>query len=560
MAANDGPAVSTYGLDVTQLVAGAGPTITIPTGYPAPDLVEPSILLDDRAPFMADAAGKNGYEYVFCGCPYYLSNAALENPCLWVSHDGNTWYPIKYTAGIGVVDTAYAGGYTVTPVVAGAVQGDGNLSDAWIGRGPDGTYYILFNQVLVATGSGGTGTGGNTFAIKGVSASSLAGPWTTPVTIRASIATADQPATPSAFWDGSKWVIYAIDIFTVASAPPVVQFTSASLNLLAATWVKQANPAITYPAAYSATRGWFHLNAYRWGTKHLLLIQDFIISGSSNGNLWMVSSDDGGATWTVPARPFLQDWRGYRSAVIVSQRGTSVGFDLFAGNTVTSYHFQRSFLSFGETKYGGVNPQGIPVNALAVSVAKVPLPPYLFGDSCKRADNAATPGSADSGQAWVVGTGTLGILANKIYAPGAVNSRATVAVTAAADGVYSCEFSTVPTVNGDEAWMICRYVDSGHYVRIGCVYTTAVGGATWQLQEIGGAAATVFTGKIAKDADVVTAVCSGSTVTVYVNGVPIGPTVTGLTVTQAGSAIGVQTASTVPRFCNFTVRPLVNGA
>lgn len=543
-------------LDPAGLVVPALPSaLTFATGYAGNDVVEPSVLYDDTAPFFADANGQNGYEYVACLGGYSGSNALYENPNLWVSHDGTTWVYVVFSGGVGTPTVGYGG--VLTPIFPNAVQGDGNLSDPYLVRGADGYYYLLWNQFLVATGSGGTGTGGHDWAIKGSRALSLAGPWSTPVTLVAQTAASVRDSSPSAVWDGTQWQVYCVNTANT-SATAVTKYTVASKNLLS-TWVSQSAPTINVPSAYS-TQVWWHHNVYRVGNQILNLMQDSTAGAAGGGNLWLLASSDNGATWTVPSGPFLTGTNYYRSAIVASDRGSGLGLDLFIGANATNWTINRGYGSFRTqgVKYGGIDDQGRAIHATALLAAKVPLAPYVFGDTVIRADNAATPGAADSGQAYVVSTGTMGVSGNALYNAAASNCRAAVTLTGCADGIYAAVFSAVATTA--QQYLIARYTDASNYVRVGYnssnvwLIDNIVSGAVAQTQTFPTA-----THPAVAAGDTVALLCVGSTITVYINGVAIGQ-VTGWTSNQAGSGIGAQfSAINAARTRNLYVRPLVNG-
>lgn len=541
-------------VDPTSFLSTGIPTaLTFPTGYAGNDVVEPSILYDDTAPFFADANGRNGYEYVACIGGYSGSNALYENPNLWVSHDGTTWVYVVFSGGVGIPTPGYGG--VLTPIVPSAFQGDGLLSDPYLVRGPDGTFFILWNQFLVATGSGGTGTDGHDWSIKGISASSLAGPWSTPVTLVASTRASVRPSSPSAVWDGTQWQVYCVDLANT-SATFVSEYTIADKNLLS-TWVAKSNPSISLPSAYSS-QVWWHHNVYRVGNQLLILMQDTAAGTSGGGNLWLLSSTDNGATWTVPPSPFLAGSSYYRSALVVSQRGSGLGLDLFLGENATSWKIRRGYGSFrtNGVKYGGIDDQGRAIHAVELVAAKIPLAPYLFGDTVIRADSATSPGTADSGQAYTVSIGTMGVSSDQLYSVVAGNCRAAVALTGCADGLYAAVFSAIATTASQ--FLIGRYVDASNYVRVG--YNDS---ALWRIENIvagGVSQSQVFSPDLSPAAgDVVAMVCNGSTITVYVNGIVIGQ-VTGWASNQAGSGIGVQySAVNAARTRNLLARPLVGG-
>ena len=521
-----------------------GAALTIATGIgTGNDIVEPMILFDASAPFL-------GYEYVLVAAPYYQSNAIYENPTLWVSHDGTTWVPV-------VNGVATVGG-TATPLVPNASQGDGNLSDPYIVRGPDGTFYVLYNQILNSTGAGGTGTGGKNWAVKGIQADSLGGPWTTPVTMISTVLASDRPSTPSMFWDGRRWVMYAIDLMNVSSTT-ISLYTCPDANPLTGTWTKQASPTITLPTSYASNRVWWHLNAYRIGTQHVLLIQDNVAGTSGGGHLWLVTSDNEGSTFTVPNEPMINlSNTGYRGAIIPQATGLGLKFDLFYGFLSTTWQLRRTTATatqYGGLKYGGLTESGLPINTLATEAAKVPLAPYLFGDTARRADSAVTPGTADSGTAWTVSAGTWGIRSNKIYCVSGNPARIAAPLAGLADSVATCEIVTAPAAT--QAYLITRWVDASNYVRFGWP-----GGTAYVLQNIVGGSisqtgTTVVTTTSAAS-DVIAIRCSGSNIYAYVNGVLVAVGV-GWTANQAGSGAGLQTNNTTADFRNVTARPLIGG-
>ena len=532
-------------IDPTQAVGYSsdpfGQLLTIPTGYAGNDVVEPTVLFDASAPFL-------GYEYVLCAAPYYQSNATYENPCLWVSHDGITWVPVVN----GVPTSGYGG--TATPLFPNGVQGDGNLSDPTLYRGPDGTFYVLWNQWINAAPSG-SGTNGNNWAVKISKASSLAGPWSTPVNAITTVLATIRPSSPSIFWDGQQWHLYAVDLTNV-SATTFLHYTNPSADPTSGTWTKQSNPAIAMPAAYS-TQVWWHLNAYLSGSQHVIVAQDSRAGSSGGGHLWLITSNDGGTTWTVPTSPVIAATSAYRSALVFSADGS---LDAYCGRLGTNWELRRIRIPFqpvvmtAGNKYGGVGSNGVPVNASALVAARVPLPPYILGDLPSRADSSTAPGTADSGQAWAAASGVIGISSKQFYAPTAGNNKITV-TGGSADGVTTLE---IVTPDNSSQYGICRYTDGSNFVRFG-----QIGAGTYCIQNIvAGAVATNLTSTTnAAAGDHVALVCSGSTVTLYVNGqVLLTGSGSGWTSNQSATGVGLQMAGTTGRIRSLTHRPLVNGA
>lgn len=331
------------GTSAVPALDGSGSTgspLTFVTGLPGGDVVEPSILYDARAPFFADPSGDNGYQYVMCLGAYYQSDATDENPNLWVSHDGSTWTYVVFANGIGTPSPGYTG--PLTPIVPNRSQGDGNLSDPDLVRGPDGTYFILYNQFLTPTAAGGTGSAGADWSIKGISSRSLAGPWTAPVTLAATARASVRPASPSALWDGSAWQVYGVDDHDTSNTS-VYHYTITGPNLLAG-WTPRPPLAISLPPGYSS-QVWWHSNAYRVGNTQYILMQDSTAGKSAGGNLWLISSIDGGTTWTVPSHPTLSGNTFYRSALVPEYRNGVFGIDLFYGELGSNWTIGRGYVA-----------------------------------------------------------------------------------------------------------------------------------------------------------------------------------------------------------------------
>ena len=176
--------------------------------------------------------------------------------------------------------------------------------------------------------------------------------------------------------------------------------------------------------------------------------------------------------------------------------------------------------------------------------AAVGIRPYVAGDVCNRADNAAVPGTASSGQAWTVSAGTVGVLANALYAPAAANSRATIN-SGIADGEFGLTSLALPAAAA-EVWLVFRYQDSTNYWRFG---KHSTGSTNWRLQSvIAGSTADLFslTGKAALAGDRLKVVCNGNTIDCYLNGVLLGSASSSSFATA--TSFGIQTAATSPRF------------
>lgn len=272
--------------------------LTIPTGYTGNDIVEPELLYDPDASLW-------GSRYLLIAAPYYQSNAALENPSLWVSNDGTTW-----TVPAGVTNPIYPSG------VGGA--GYGNNSDPSILLGNDGQLYMLFNEFFPS---------GN-WGVRAASCppSNLAGWDAAPTTVVSTAIGTSRSTSPSGFYDPAlgEYVFYSIDI---VPSPNVLQrWTSANPKTA---WTLTTAP--TFPTWPATGREMWHLNAYLIGDQHVLLISDTATGGSGPGNLYLAVSNDRGATWSIGQQPLIYgtgisgqwDQGLYRSAIFRSGAATN---------------------------------------------------------------------------------------------------------------------------------------------------------------------------------------------------------------------------------------------
>lgn len=175
-------------------------------------------------------------------------------------------------------------------------------------------------------------------------------------------------------------------------------------------------------------------------------------------------------------------------------------------------------------------------------------------DSFNRVDSPTNLSFTDDGviQAWVQNTGTWGINGNAAYISVAGNSIATVAGTADFNWL---EVAMSSWASG-EGWLNFRFTDTNNRIRFG---GTVGGGA--QCQIISGGVttrtATADTGVFPLAAgDLLQVRAQGSVIECYVNN-RLALTLTDTTNLTA-TRVGIQTATTVPRFNNFTFDPLAD--
>jgi hypothetical protein len=169
------------------------------------------------------------------------------------------------------------------------------------------------------------------------------------------------------------------------------------------------------------------------------------------------------------------------------------------------------------------------------------------GDSFNRTDSTTTPGSTDRGtvEAWTEDLGAWGINSNAAYISAAANSYMTLTGTADFEELAV----TMSTWASGEGWLNFRYTDGSNRLRFGGTVATAA-----VLTVISGG---VSTRTVTADDDHFTLAagdrlsvrCTGSVIECFVNGA-LAICVTETT-QQSATRIGLQTATTAPRFNDF---------
>jgi hypothetical protein len=476
-----------------------------------------------------NAAGWNGYEYWMAVTPYQGGNNQVENPCLFASHDGDTWV---VPAGVTNPVVPVPGNGTDYNSDPDLVMVDGVMHLFW--RTVTATQEVIYYK---------TSTNGTT--------------WSTSTAVITSPIATRRPVSPAVLHDDGTgaWTIFAID--SLANPNILLRWQASTLAGLSS-----ATP-VTCTLAVAGRDIW-HLDVARWGNELHMVVSDATLgSDGSSGALYFAVSLDGGLTWQRGTNPIIPNRNGttlwdqalYRSTILPSVVDGEEGHDLWYGIAAPEWRIGRTRLSLSghrDTVSGAVH--GMfdvqHVNRLAAFRG---LAPYTVGDSFSRADTTSGLGTSDSGQVWTVSAGAPGIAGGKAYASTAANMRATLNA-GLADAVVEIDISGV--TSADQAWLVLRYVDASNFLRLG----TTPGGSL-QLQEVVAGAATVVTpsfGNVGLLNGTLRAVLSGSTIDVYFNGALIGRRTSAQFL--AATSYGINTATTAPRFDNFTVRALVNGA
>ena len=510
-------------IDIDTVAApNAASSLAIPTYVPANDeITHPSVVIaPDRW---------NGFTYWMAATPYTAGDSQWENPSIYCSNDGTNW---QVPAGV------------TNPLVACPGGGAYN-SDVDLFFGSDGTTLnIIFRQYPP------------TEMIKIISSTDGVH-WTDPQTIINNDPTVRRLMSPAIVWDGKLWNIFAVDI--LRSPNVLVKTTADSLN---GTWSTPVDCIIPMPAG----REVWHLDVCIWGNEFHALVNDTALDVSGGGgHLYFCKSTDGGLTWTTGINPIIRG-RGdgywdkllYRSTMVPSVSEKGSGYDIWYASRTPLWLIGRTFMPINNhaaAKSGPVH--GITdVNHVNLIAASYTLDPFVAGDMVNRAD-ASTPGTATSGQTYVVQAGIPGVSAKTLCATTASNTKAVIE-TGIADGVFSLRMKVAP-LSGNQAWIIFRSTDVNNCWRYG------VNGAVVQLHKvISGAANTLLTDTtgILPDKVVFEVKASGSSIqcTVYhADGHIISSFSVNDATLQTATLFGFQMASMQPKIDRLMARSLVNG-
>ena len=201
----------------------------------------------------------------------------------------------------------------------------------------------------------------------------------------------------------------------------------------------------------------------------------------------------------------------------------------------------------GNLLQGTATPAAPPANTGGGTTA---TPTVVFSDDFTRADSTTSPGTSNSyaggtNKAWVVDSGTLGIISGQLYTPNTAACRTHIDA-----GVSDAVMEVKVTAVGNEHDFYFRQDTSNPAFYLRYAYNSS----GWYLQEGGNTFTTIksFPGTIAAN-DVISINCSGSTVTLSKNGTVID-TSNALTDLQTNTGFGVGfSGSTAGRFDNFKI-------
>lgn len=434
--------------------------------------------------------GWNGYRYWVAYTPYPGSVSDYENPCVAASNDLVGWVsPAPNPLVPKPTGTAYN-------------------ADTHLVMSPDGeTMYLLFRERGVAAK--------NNLKIMHTTDGVR---WTSPVTVLTGDVGTTDFASPSAWWNGSAWVIVSHNADAV-SPWPLQRRVSDTADI----YGSYGSPTTVTPTPV-AGRAFWHSFFVRLSSGQVCgILQDNSGTAGSTGDLYWAQSYDDGVTWQRGEQIDLPSGK-YRSTFAV--RGDEV--DLLIG-TLTSISLVRAKRGMIAQKDAYFYGQA----ALIASASNLPTN-GVWADSFVRGDSAASLGTASSGGTYTASSGTWGISTNRAYP---VTSGRVLAQINVPNHRVSVQFKDMTT--GIQQWVIARAVDGSNYWRLGSTSPTASGYQTAALQEIvGGSIQTTYTVGNYSRGDTLAIECSGTTIKCLVNGVVTYELQSSLH--MAGTQIGMQ--------------------
>jgi len=463
-------------------------------------------------------AGKwNGYRYWMAATPYDGADSSIENPCIYASDDLATWVaPVGIT---NPIESQPVGGYNSDPHLVWGL--DGYLYCIWRAfEAVEPQENIYFRR-----------------SSDGVT-------WGDKTLMRQSLATAERLMSPAVEWDGSRWVMYAVDI--LPSPNKIVRLTATALD---GVWSAATEVTLAMPAGRDA----WHLDAKRASGKWFLLIQDTETDNTAGGNLYLCQSADG-LTFTRPDDPVIPragNWHHllYRSALVPKTVAGRVAFDLLYAGVGADWFLGKSEILVFDKDVFDAEP------ATAIAGAAASTAPYLLGDDFNRA-NAAV-GTSSGGEAWVSSAGTLSVVDNEAAAALAENTRSYIDA-GVADAYVEAKIAA-HTGGTAQTWLIGRFVDASNYWRFGFNATAFIAQKLVAGEATNVKTATAFypgSGGIPSSARLGVRF-SGSEITVYYNGRVVFSFTD--SANSTGTKFGIQTQNTSTKFDDFFVRSLVGG-
>lgn len=464
--------------------------------------------------------GWRGYRYWMAVTPYPAADSEQENPCILRSNDGDTW-----AAPTGLTNP-------IDPWPGGS---DYN-SDTELVLDPSGETLHCFWRAVEFSATPQRG-------VIYVSSSRDGAVWSTPVEAITNATATARVVSPTVWWDpaGGEWVMVGVSI--LPSPNVLVRYTSPTP---AGPWVQSSNPTVT--GALPSGRDFWHINAKQVGDVVFAVMNDTLLDADgSGGGLYMMRSSDQGQSWELAAEAIINRWGGtwdqslYRSSFVPLPNGD---LDLWYAGISSGNAWRTGRCRVTQKQHRNRYENEVVAAAHGAS-------PWVLGDRFRRSDGTSGLGTLDSGESWTAASGTWGISSNQAYLTAATNGRVTVD-SGLADLYMEAQF-TVFGPSGQSMWLNFRYTDSSNFWRFGADF------GTMKFQKVvSGSVTELLTTTHIAAGDRFCVWCNGNDIWVGVNGQRRA------LVTDSAHAsatvVGLQTNNTTPRFRNFMVRELVNGA
>jgi hypothetical protein len=468
--------------------SGVSKVLTLPNPYP--DKTNAPV----HTSIVKSPTTFNGYKFWIAYTPYPNANSDYENPCVVATNNFENF-----------VEPA------TNPIVGKPTIGYN--ADTHLVFSPDyNRLYLLYRS---------RGGGLNTLKIMHTEDGKT---WSEPITLFSGSLGTDF-ASPSAWWNGTSWVITYHNLD--ASTPwPIYRVVSNSSDIYGTYSSPLLVNAPTSPNGLNL--GWWHSYFENVGNGQIVgLVQDNTGAGGS-GDLYSIQSFDDGLNFELNPKKIVRSQGFYRSTFY--RDGNSIVFiPTTLSGIPTIYRAEMGYIKdlneFRNKRKTYLSPASsiFPEDTIVV-------------DSFTRADSS-TLGTSETGQTWtVVGTG-YEVKDNKAYALG-VNSKVIIDTT-----YKNFKFSAKITMTASvQQWLMCKYIDSSNYIRVGFTSgTTSIIGAEVSYQEVvaGAIPKNISTGKRVLNNEVLEISCVGNVLTIYINNEIIFTTIMSLLYKNA-TKIGLQ--------------------
>ena len=305
-------------IDPSKYTGPLGKQLVTPTPQPNEadgEMTHPSVI------YAPD--GWNGFKYWMAVTPYKGGNDAYEDPCILVSHDGDTW----------IVPPG------LTNPLDDAPGGTNYNSDTYLAWGPDNVMHIFWRNY-------NTNDVGNEEKLY-VRTSNDGINWTPKQLVLSSDRSVMRLFSPSFIYEDGTWSLWAVSM-AGATSGSAVRLTATSVT---GPW---SSPVACDITPRTGKRLW-HLWVGRSGKEYIALVNDTLagMTGARDGDLLFATSRNG-INWTqAPDVCLPRVGPGhtdlYQATAVPAVVEGVVGFDVWYSARITVspavWHIFRTFLS-----------------------------------------------------------------------------------------------------------------------------------------------------------------------------------------------------------------------